>query len=124
MKINGITTKYINSSRGLKELEQFRIDAHTVLDDIDNMSSIVDYSRAKDAEGKAQVSIQARLKKLLFTDTPQVGAQYATKPDTELLSDLKKTYVELEKEDSFLQTFSMGSGHVIDRTEEVREIKF
>ncbi|MBQ8476659.1 hypothetical protein IJ531_06325 [bacterium] len=124
MKINNIKTKYQTAFKGAKEAAEFRNDAKQIMEDIDKMSSIVDYGKYKDAQGRAQVSLQARMRKLLFVDTTKVGAKYATSADRSLLGELKKTYVQLEKEYSFIETFGMGSAHEIDRSEEVRGIDF
>ena len=124
MNIKALTPNKINSFKGQKEAEFFRKEAHSVLSGIDKMNTIVEYTEKKQDGKTILPSIQERIKRLLFFDVSTVGEENAGKEERTLLSELKKSYVALEKEYTFYNSFQNGTIHSIDRTGEVIDIKF
>lgn len=124
MNIKALTPYKINSFKGYKEAELFRKEAQSVLSGIDKMNTIVEYTAKKQQGTTTLPTIQERIKKLLFKDVATVGKENAGKEEKTLLDRLKKSYVELEKENTYYNSFQDGTIHSIDRTGEVIDITF
>ncbi len=114
MKINALNmNKVALAFRGTKELNKYRQDAQSIINDLNKIKpGSPEFTNADNNKN----SLRWRLLDVIFVDTKEIGEENITDEDRALHEKLKSLFKEYQEKDDYMDPKCGGRGQYIDRT--------